>query len=196
MANFPEPFNPVGSYDPCYMKNTGNWNTAWNTAIYGVPTQTGANVLSNCVGYTQGRMLYIYNYITGYNPAQTQTHPFIDFNIEANAGWYYLAESKGYETLSEPEEGCVLVTGSHVAVVERLKNDTEWWVSASGYNSYAYQYANTLHKEGNKWYDYGASDREVIGFFRIPETSPGPGPGPTPAEPMKWIYYLKNWNND
>lgn len=197
MPNFSEPTNPVGTYNPCYMKNVGDWSNAWNTSIYGVPQQVGANVLNNCVGFTQGRMLEIYNQITGYNPAQTQTHPFIDFNIEANIGWKNLAEAKGYDMLDEPEAGTVLVTGSHVAVVERYKEGA-WWVSESGYNSFTYEYHPSLYKENGRWYDSWASDRLVIKFFRIPETAPGPTPpGPTPGgKKSKFIYYLKNWNNE
>ncbi len=203
MPNFSEPVNPVGSYDPAYMTNLygAPFATNWNTSIYGSPMQTGANVLSNCVGYTQGRMLSIYNEITGYNPVQTGTHPFIDFNIEANSGWLTLARNKGYEILTEPEAGTVLVTESRVAVVERLK-DGQWWVSESGYGSFAYEYHTSLYQQNNTWYDSWASSPEIVGFFRIPETDPGgdvppgPGPGPTPFRRSKFIYYLKNWNND
>jgi len=198
MPNFSEPTNPVGTYDPCYMTNLygAPWSNAWNTAIYGSPTQTGANVLSNCVGYTQGRILSIYREITGYNPAQTGTHPFIDFNIQADIGWLNLARNKGYEILSEPEAGTVLVTGSHVAVVERLKNG-EWWVSESGYDAFAYEYHASLYQQGGKWYDSWASSPEILGFFRIPETDPGGDVPPSPGKrKSKLLYYLKNWNNE
>ena len=81
-----EPTDPTGTYDPAYMTNLygASWDVAWNTSIYGRPMATGANVLSNCVGYAQGRMLRIWmeDYNPTYNPAQTQTHPFISYNAE------------------------------------------------------------------------------------------------------------------
>ena len=61
MPSYSMPTNPVGSYNPCFMTNLygASWSIAWNSAIYGSPIQTGADVLCNCVGYSQGRMLQI-----------------------------------------------------------------------------------------------------------------------------------------
>ena len=68
MPNYSMPTNPVGTFNPCWMHYNGyNWGQAWNTAIIGSPTQYGADVLSNCVGWSEGRMLQIYMEITGYN---------------------------------------------------------------------------------------------------------------------------------
>lgn len=176
-----EPTSPVGTYDPAYMTNLygASWSGAWNTCIYGSPTATGADVLSNCVGYAQGRMLRIWmeDYNPTYNPSQTHTHPFIGFNIEADYGWITLAQSMGYTISSEPREGSILVTPSHVAVVEKYK-DGEWWVSESGYGSLPpWVYHTSIYKSGNTWYSSYASSPMIYGFILIPDITPGPGPG-------------------
>ena len=200
MPNFSPPFNPVGLYNPCYMSNMygASWSAAWNTSIYGSPQQAGADVLSNCVGYTQGRMLFAYNEVTGYDPAQTGTHPFTMFN--ANAGdWYQIAISNGFTVQSEPREGSVLVTADHVAFVELYDDQTDqWWISESGYNADPYLYQTSLYKdELGRWCSaYSFPSKLIKGFILVPGLTPGPGPGPTPAKKSKWIYYLKNWNNE
>ena len=171
-----EPTNPVGTYDPAYMTNLygASWNTAWNTCIYGSPTQTGANVLSNCTGYAQGRMLRIWllNH-PEFNPSTEQTHPFTIFNLDAGL-WKQIALDNGYTVLEEPRAGTVLVTGSHVAVIEKEVNG-EWWVSESGYgNVNPYSYSPSIYKSGNTWYAMNASQHEIIGFIVIPDFSPEP----------------------
>lgn len=196
MPNWSEPYNPVGRYDPAFMTNLygASWDSAWNTCIYGSPMQASANVLSNCTGYAQGRMLRIYMEITGYNPRETRTHPFISFNLDAGV-WLDIARSLGYTIYQEPQPGYIFVTGSHVGVIEKYENG-EWYVSESGYgNVNPYTYGPGIYQSGGKWYAMHASIPAIDGFFKIPETSPGPGPGPKPKK-KKWIYYLKNWNNE
>lgn len=205
MPNYSPPTNPVGTYNPCYMTNLygAPWSEAWNTSIYGSPTQAGANVLSNCVGWCQGRMLAVYREITGYNPTQTQTHPFIMFNVDAG-NWDSVARANGFEVVNEPRAGSVLVTNSHVAFVEDFIAG-EWWVSESGYgNPDPWHYwPGTLVYRNNRWestfsYDGDVPDPVIKGFILVPGVTPGPGPGPgpTPRRKSKFIYYLKNWNND
>lgn len=199
MPNFSPPHDPSGRYEPEYMTNLygASWSSAWNTSIYGSPTVAGANVLCNCVGYAQGRMIAIYREITGYNPAQTRTHPFVALN--ANAGeWAGIARSIGLTVVNEPQEGSVFVTPNHVGVVEKYDNGS-WWISESGYDAAAYLYQQSIYKSGNTWYStYSSYPNNIIGFILIPGAAPGPTPpGPTPGErKKKWIYYLKNWNNE
>lgn len=194
MPNFSPPYNPVGLYEPAYMKYIGNWSNAWNTAIYGEPQQTGANVLSNCVGYAQGRMITIYNEITGYDPAQTQTHPFILMNA-APGDWGERARSSGFEIVSEPVEGSVFYTNCHVGVVE-LYDGSDWWVSESGFRSDAYLYQKSLYKENGNWYSAWANpDKFIFGFIVIPDTEPGPGPGPGPGSGNKYDRRRRYRNN-
>ena len=181
MPNFSPPTNPVGTYNPCWMTNLygASWDDAWNTSIYGSPTQPGANVLSNCVGWCQGRMLEIYMEITGYDPRQTQTHPFIMFNVDAGQ-WDEVARANGFEVVTEPREGSVLVTADHVAVVEAYDQITgRYWVSDSGYGADAFLYQYSLYQdEQGRWCSSYSSPSKVIdGFILIPGVTPGPGPG-------------------
>ena len=182
MANFtPRTTSPVGTYNPFWQTNLygASWDNAWNTSIYGYPTQTGADVLSNCVGYTQGRMLRIWmeDYNPTYDPSQTHTHPFVAYNAEADDRWLTIAASLGHTIVQEPREGSVLVTMSHVAVIEKYK-DGEWWVSDSGYgNVNPWSYSPSIYKSGGKWYAMNASEHEIKGFILIPDVTPGPGPG-------------------
>lgn len=175
MPNYSMPTNPVGTYNPCWMHYDGyNWGTAWNTAIKGSPEQTGADVLSNCVGYCEGEMLRIYMEITGYDPDNTGTHPFVNFGYYNAGEWYDKATEWGYELLDHPEEGCILVTDSHVAVIER-DDPSGWLIAESGYGDPTPWYLQySLYEYGGTWYSSYASDPTVIGFFRIPGTAPGP----------------------
>lgn len=174
MPNYSMPTNPVGTYNPCWMHYDGyNWGTAWNTAIKGSPEQTGADVLSNCVGYCEGRMLQIYMEITSYDPDNTGTHPFVNFGYYNAGEWYDKATEWGYELLDHPEEGCILVTDSHVAVIER-DDPSGWLISESGYGDPTPWYLQySLYESGGSWHSSYATSPDVIGFFRIPGTTPG-----------------------
>lgn len=180
MPNYSMPTNPVGSYNPCWMTNLygASWTDHWNTSIYGSPTQTGADVLCNCVGYSQGRMLQIYMEIyPNYDPATLGTQLFGVFNVDAG-DWLTVAYNNGFQILSQPEEGTVLVTPSHVANVERYDEGQGWLISESGYNTLPpWNLHYSLYESGGNWYSSYASDPLVLGFIKIPGTTPGPGPG-------------------
>ena len=205
MPNYSMPVNPVGSFDPCFNTNLygASWTNNWNTCIYGDPMQYGANVLSNCTGYAQGRMLKIYMELNpGYNPAALGYHLFDTLNgdpVDIYGGWIQRARNIGLDILDHPEEGTVLVTGSHVAVVERYDEGQGWLISESGYLTLPPWSLNyTLYESGGSWYSSYATDHLIIGFIKIPGA--GPGPGPEPPGPgrrkMPFIFYLKNWNNE
>lgn len=199
MPNFSDPTNPVGTYNPCYMSNGSGGGTVapnyYNTAIWGSPTQTGANVLSNCVGQAQGRALEIYLEIhPNYNPAQTGTHPFATLNGQPDS-WITRARSAGLTVETEPREGSILVTNSHVAIVEKYDSALDkWWISESGYGNtipwhFWYEIApgvTDLYQDGNgNWcsafsYDGDIPDPLINGFILIPGVTPGPGPTPGP----------------
>lgn len=178
MPNYSMPTNPVGTYNPCWMTNLygASWSSAWNTSIYGSPQQTGADVLCNCVGYSQGRMLQIYMELNpAYNPASLGTQLFGVFNGDAG-DWLTIAYNNGFQVLSQPEEGTVLVTTSHVANVERYDAGDGWLISESGYNTLpAWNLHYSLYESGGNWYSSYASDPLVLGFIKIPGTTPGPG---------------------
>ena len=191
MANFPAPFNPVGSNDPCWMTNLygASWTSNWNTCIFGSPQQSGANVLSNCTGYAQGRALYIYNYIYNYDPAQTHTHPFSTLNGQPDS-WITRATAAGLTVSNNPRAGSILVTNDHVAVVEKYVEDEGWWISESGYgNTVPYHYwyeiapgVKDLYKDNDgDWCSaYSSPSKKIQGFILIPGATPGPGPTPGP----------------
>lgn len=180
MPNYSMPVDPVGAYNPCFMSNLygASWNTAWNTSIYGRPTQTGADVLCNCVGYSQGRMLQIYMELhPGYDPAALQSHLFDMFNVDAG-DWITVAQNNNFQVLTQPEEGTVLVTPSHCAVVERYDQGSGWLISESGYDTLPpFNLHYSLYESGGSWYSSYASTPNVIGFIKIPDTAPGPVPG-------------------
>lgn len=175
------PTNPVGSYNPCYMTNLygASWASNWNTAIYGSPAQIGANVLCNCVGYAQGRMLQMYiEDHPGYNPAALGTHLFAAFNVDAGE-WLNVAAAQGFDIIDHPEPGSVLVTASHCAVVER-QDENGWLISESGYDTLPpFNLHYSIYQSGGRWYSSYASSPLILGFFRIPGITPGPGPGVT-----------------
>lgn len=178
MPNYSMPTDPVGTYNPCWMTNLygASWSSAWNTSIYGSPQQTGADVLCNCVGYSQGRMLQIYMEINpSYDPATLQGHLFSVFNVDAG-DWLTVAYNNGFQVLTQPEEGTVLVTASHVANVERYDSGSGWLISESGYNTLPpWNLHYSLYESGGVWYSSYASDPMVLGFIKIPGTTPGPG---------------------
>ena len=178
MPNYSMPTNPVGTYNPCWMTNLygASWSGAWNTSIYGSPQQTGADVLCNCVGYSQGRMLQIYMELNpAYDPETLGTQLFGVFNADAG-DWLTVAYNNGFQVLSQPEEGTVLVTSSHVANVERYDAGDGWLISESGYNTLpAWNLHYSLYESGGNWYSSYASDPLVLGFIKIPGTTPGPG---------------------
>lgn len=176
MPSYSMPTNPVGTYNPCWMSNLygASWNNAWNTSIYGSPTQIGADVLCNCVGYTQGRMLQIYMELNpGYDPASLHTHPFIMFNADAG-DWLTIAQNYDFEIVTQPEEGTVLVTPSHVANVERFDSGSGWLISESGYGTLPpWNLHYSIYESGGVWYSNYASDPLILGFIKIPGVFPG-----------------------
>ena len=196
MPNFSDPVSPVGSYDPCYMTNLygAPWSSAWNTCIYGRPTQTGADVLCNCTGYAQGRALSIYRQIhPDYNPAALQSHLFETLNGEPYE-WITRATAAGFTISPEPRAGSILVTYGHVGIVERYDDVNGYWlVSESGYDTLPpWVFHNSIYESGGHWYSTYATDPLIDGFILIPDVQPGP----QPRKKKKFIFYLKNWNND
>ena len=176
MPSYPMPTNPVGSYNPYWMHYNGyNWGQAFNTAIIGSPTQVGADVLANCVGWSEGRMLQLYCLSTGYNPNATGTHPFVTFGYHNAGEWLNEAQSLGFQILNHPEEATVLVTASHVANVERYDDGYGWLISESGYDTLPpWNLHYSIYESGGNWYSSYASDPYIIGFFKIPDIHPSP----------------------
>lgn len=179
MAAWPLPTSPVGSYNKLWMHYDGNnWNSAWNSCILGSPEQTGANVLSNCTGWAEGRMLQLYMLFNpSYDPGTLGTHLFMELGYH-NAGqeWLDVAELNGWDVIHEPEVGAVLVTGTHVAIIEDYNEGYGYLISESGYGDATPWYLHySLYESGGSWHSSYSSDPDVIDFFRIPGIIPGPG---------------------
>lgn len=178
MPNYqPRTNSPVGSFNPCWMTNLygASWYDHWNTCIKGSPEQVGADVLSNCTGYAQGRSCELWMYYTGHNPTQTNSHPFDMFNMDAG-DWLYYAGLYGFETGTSPRLGAILVTPSHVAIVEEKVDDDTYFVSESGWNTLpAFSYSTSLVKVNGVWKSLYATDPDVTGFIYNPYVQEGPG---------------------
>lgn len=105
----------------------------WNGAVQGKPKDKYCDVLSNCVGYANGR----FNEIIGANKCKYQ--------LVCNAeNFVERAKSYGLKTSSKPQVGAIMcwqkgsTLGSadgagHVAIVEKVISDSEVMTSESGY---------------------------------------------------------------
>lgn len=123
--------SPAGLFLPYYM-TTGAGGV--NTSIVGNGAIAGANVLNNCVGYSQGRLAEIYNQING----TTGQNPFTMFNVDAQ-NWLTVAQNNGFATGMTPQIGAVGVyyaSGQnlgHVCNIENIGIGGIWEISESHY---------------------------------------------------------------
>lgn len=105
----------------------------WNGAVQGNPKDKNCDVLSNCVGYANGR----FNEIIGKNKCKYQ--------LVCNAeNFVEKAKAYGLKTSNKPQVGAIMcwkkgttLNGSdgagHVAIVEKVISDNEVITSESGY---------------------------------------------------------------
>lgn len=149
------------------------WNKLYNNAnngglswcIDGRPTDPVANVLSNCVGYACSRFNEIYNELTGY---KNMKYPQLCCDAE---NFWTVAPQLGLKRGQTPQAGSIMVwegIGSapgHVAIVERVVNDSQVYTSESGYDS-AYFWNSTRYKGDGNW-GTGAGYR-FLGFIYNP----------------------------
>lgn len=130
-----------------FYNNGDNGGYSW--CVNGYPTDSGCNVLSNCVGYACGR----FNEIIGemkYKTLCCNAENFIE-----------RAQQAGLAVVSYPTLGGIMVwqKGStlngndgagHVAVVERIDNDNQIYTSESGYGESAFW--NSIRRNDNgRW---------------------------------------------
>lgn len=165
MINFNTPVNPVNSFNKCFMRIPDGYNTC----ILGNPVQNGANVLSNCVGWVQGRALQIYMDVSDCDPINGQ-HIFNEFNCDP-VNFLNVAKRKGFEIVSNPVVGSIFVTDSHVGIVE-YKDSTGWLISESGYqySGDAVLFQHSIYYSNGCWYSSFASPEKLIkGFIKIPK---------------------------
>lgn len=125
-------------------------NGGWNNAIQGKPTKTGANVLSNCVGYANGRF------------GEIQGLGQIKYQLVCNAeNFIEKAKSYGLSISNRPTLGGIMVwqKGStlggndgvgHVAVVERIDSANQIYTSESSYGGTAF-YNSTRTNNNGRW---------------------------------------------
>lgn len=125
-------------------------NGGWNGAVLGKPTDAKANVLSNCVGYANGRF------------AEIQDLGYIKYQLVCNAERFVEQAKKYGLTISDkPTLGGIMVwqrgatlNGSdgagHVAVVEKIINDNTIYTSESSYDGRAFFNATRSNSNG-RW---------------------------------------------
>lgn len=120
-------------------------NGGWNGAIQGKPTKAGANVLSNCVGYANGRFAEI----IGKNK--------VEYQLVCNASSFInKAKAYGLKVVSYPTLGGIMCwaggsTGAgHVAIVERIDSKNQIYTSESSYGGSAFYNATRTNSNG-RW---------------------------------------------
>lgn len=140
----------------------------YSNAIKGSPTDPKCNVLSNCVGYADGRGNEICE------------DPTMSFLAPVNAERFYdVAIEQGHPIEQTPSLGATMVWqkgetrepsgkdgAGHVAVVEQIINDEEVITSESGYGCQNPFWTQTRKKGTGNW---GAGpDYKFLGFIRNP----------------------------
>lgn len=124
-------------------------NGGYNGAIIGNPTKKGANVLSNCVGYANGR----FGEIQGNG---------IKYQLVCNAeNFIEKAKAYGLKVVNYPTLGGIMVWQKgatlkdndgvgHVAIVERIDGANQIYTSESSYGGSAFYNATRTNSNG-RW---------------------------------------------
>lgn len=166
----------------------------WNTCIQGYPTDSGANVLANCVGYASGRFNEIINEARGTTGC---TYKYLNCNAE---NFIERAKSAGLEIGSTPRVGAIgcAMKGStlnggdgagHVWIVEKVYDNNSTYTSESGYGSTAFWNQNRNNSNGRWGLGSGYSFR---GYIYLPAdvqnvvNGSAPAPTPTPGASDKF----------
>ena len=180
----------IRNYKPSGNKNfitTGPGG--WNTCIKGYPNDPNADVLANCVGYASGRFNEIIN------EARETTGCTYKY-LNCNAEWFIeRAKQAGLQIGSTPRGGAIMCwqkgtveggsdAAGHVAIVERVYNNSKVYTSESGYGSTAFWNQDRSNSNGKWGVGSGYSFR---GFIYLPSDvqaivdgqSPTPTPGPS-----------------
>lgn len=170
-------------FNPRFTKpSKGNYfyNKPQNGAIYGKPTQDGLNVLSNCVGYANGR----FNEIIGE----------FKYQLVSNAGSfkkYYVDSKYKLEISNTPTLGGIMVWKSsgagHVAIVEEVSIDKKTIItSESAYGGTPFYTTKRTNKNG-RW---GMSEAyEFIGCIVNPYVRDNSSVRDDEHEEIKFIDY-------
>lgn len=155
----------------------------YSTCIKGSPTDSGCNVLANCVGYTSGR----FNEIIG-------TYKYTTLNCNAE---YFIERAKkaGLEIGTTPKVGAIICwqkgkldDGSdgagHVAVVEKVNSDGSIYLSESAWKGSAFYNTTRTNKNGRWGQSSAYTFRGFIYNPAIPD-EPEPQPTPQPTDKLK-----------
>ena len=145
-----------------YIRQT---NGGYNGAIQGKPTDGRANVLSNCVGYANGR----FNEIIG----------SMKYQLVCNAeNFIERAKAYGLEISQTPSVGAIMCwqkggLGSsdgagHVCIVERVNSGDSVYTSESAYGGSAF-YNQTRNKGNGNW---GANSNYTFRGFIVNPNRP------------------------
>ena len=165
----------------------------WNTCIKGYPTDSGANVLANCVGYASGRFNEIINIA---RDTAKCTYTTLNCNAE---NFVERAINAGLKTGSTPRRGAImcwqkgsLASGDgagHVAIVERVDSNNQVYTSESGYGGTAFWNQTRSNSNGRWGIGSGYSFRC---FIYLPDDvqkaidGGQPAPTPTPGPSSKF----------
>ena len=167
MAFVPRLTRPEAGNKYYITKKSGGYSRA----IKGKPTDPDCDVLSNCVGYVDGRFHEIAN------------RPQMDLFDPIDADLIYdNAIQHGLKASQKPALGALMCWcdkngGGHVAIVEEIIDENTVNSSNSGWNSDAF-YMSVRKKGSGNW--HSNPDRIFLGFILQPNT---PDPGPTPFTP-------------
>lgn len=132
----------------------------WNGAVAGNPTDSQCNVLSNCVGYANGR----FNEIGQYGQCRYQLTGMAGGFIED-------AQSLGLQIGQVPRLGAIICWAKpssstpewgHVAVVEEIVSDDKFLISESCFGGSAWTSEYITKVDGSWWYGIGYVFRGFI----------------------------------
>ena len=172
----------------------------YSQCIQGSPTDTGCNVLANCVGYACGR----FNEIIG-----SMKYPYLNCNAE---NFIERAKKYGLTVVSYPTLGGIMVwqKGStlsgndgagHVAVVERIDGANKILTSESGYGSRT-AFWNSVRTNSNGIWGLGSGYtfrgcivNPAIGDVHYVEPTPAPTPSKSNEDIANEVIQGK-WGNN
>lgn len=168
-------------------------NGGYSDAIQGKPTQSGLDVLNNCVGYAYGR----FNEIVG-DKGCFYLQPS---NAELFIRYMNDGKKKGLKCGTTPKLGAVIVwqagptqSGSdgagHVAIVEQINSDGSIVTSESGYNASKSFWTQKRTNANGRWGQN--SNYTFLGFIYNPAVQ---DEFPYKAGDIVWFKGGKDYNS-
>ena len=165
-----------------FYNTTGNGGYSW--CIKGKPTDSGCNVLANCVGYACGR----FNEIIG-----KMKYPQLNCNAE---NFIERAKSLGLEVVDYPVLGGIMVMkrgktlsgkdgAGHVFIVEDIYDKNTIYTSESGYNNKAFWNSKRSNSNGRWGHSSDYSFRGCIvnpAVGKVTKRDNNPTPVHTPSK--------------